>query len=117
MVLYVDVGDYDETPMPVVAKDLAYSFEYSVWSDFAETSTSVPGLLCIKPLPTQDGAKVPCKLLQSEQGCVMLVRSKDENGTFYIVIEGADIKILQRITGTDRAVAQGVVVLKPTKPA
>ena len=76
MVLYVDVGDYDETPMPVVARDLAYSLESSDWSDFAETSTSVPGLLCLKPLPTQDGAKVPCKLLQSERGYVMLVLPK-----------------------------------------
>ena len=108
--LFVDCGNYDETPMPVVAKDLA-TFNLEAGAG-VQTSSSVPGLICIKPLPQDtmhESSKMSCKLLQSEQSWVMLVKSRDENGTFYTVMDGDEINHLQKISSTDAKSTQNAL--------
>ena len=104
LVMYVDVATSDETPMPVVAKEFGgQELDKLAAALPLDDKAQVPGVICIEPLPSDqlEAAKVTCKLFQSDQYYVMLTRSRDEQGTFYTVIDGEGTDMLQRLASTD----------------
>ena len=112
LLMYVDCAAYDETPMPVVAKDLILdqNLEQLAAALPLEDKAHVPGVICNKPLPSvTESGKVTCKLFQSEQSYVMSSRTRGERGTFYSVIDGDDIDMLQRLSSTDAKSTQNAL--------
>lgn len=104
LLLYVDNSTYDETPMPIVAKDIVSSDaeleSISTALELADKPCS-PGVVAMPPLPREQyqSGKLSAKLFQSDQSYVMLVRLRDRNA--FAVFEGNTINWLQRLEGTD----------------
>jgi hypothetical protein len=105
LLLFCEAPCYDETPMPVVVSELPTQI---VMEEISESlpmnalvnseTIAVPTL----PLAAQDAAKLPIKLMQSEQKFAMLVRLPEQGGQSapFAIFIGDSISWLQRLEST-----------------
>ena len=113
LLLYVDASNYDETPMPVVARDLPTQQELEtdasqlVLVESSSGSIVIPSLQC----SSIDKAKMPTKILQSHQHFVALVRLRNQEGslTGYAITHGDAVNWLQRLDNTKGSTVAGAL--------
>jgi len=103
LLCYIDLSNYDETPMPIVAKELPTQEELQSFSSSQALCDAAPGVLAIPDLPHEsfDKAKQCSKLFQSEQKFVALVRlRKSGSPAGFAVLHGNSTNWLQRLEDT-----------------